>query len=75
MGPMSRSGPPSFPFCDLELSRRLEAAEAHANAEFVETRARVSPDVGARWIEVGGAYTLFDGVDSPLTQTFGLGIF
>jgi len=27
------------------------------------------------WIEVGGTYAMFDGPSSPVTQTFGLGIF
>lgn len=31
--------------------------------------------MGAEWIEVAGAYAMFDGVGSPLTQTFGLGVF
>jgi hypothetical protein len=64
-----------FPFVDRELARRLERAEAHGNAQAVEARAAVSPAVGAAWIEVAGAYAMFDGVDSPLTQTFGLGLF
>ena len=29
----------------------------------------------AEWIAVAGAYAMFDGVKSPLTQTFGLGVF
>lgn len=62
-------------FSDLALSRRLERAEARANADFVEARARAFPDCGAEWIEVAGAYAMFDGVKSPMTQTFGLGIF
>jgi len=62
-------------FSDVELSRRLERAEAHANAMFVEARARTSPLSGAGWIEVAGAYALFDGVASPVTQAFGLGLF
>ncbi len=65
----------SFIFSDLALSRRLERAEAKANAEFVEARAQLYPDSGAEWIEVAGAYAMFDGVDSPITQTFGLGLF
>ena len=62
-------------YSDIELSRKLERTEARANADFVETRARLQPESGAAWIEVGGAYAMFDGVESPLTQTFGLGIF
>ena len=60
---------------DLALARQLERTEARANADFVETRAKIQPDLGAEWIDVGGAYAMFDGVESPLTQTFGLGMF
>lgn len=65
----------NYPLVDIELSRRLERMEGHANARFVESRARVVPALGACWIEAGGTYAMFDGVGSPLTQTFGLGIF
>ena len=33
------------------------------------------PESGAEWIECRGAFAVFDGVDSPCTQTFGLGLF
>ena len=36
---------------------------------------RLYPDSGATWIECAGAYAVFDGVDSPVTQSFGLGLF
>jgi GNAT superfamily N-acetyltransferase len=62
-------------FADLGLSRRLERAEGHACAQFAESRRRVYPASGAMWMECAGAYAVFDGVDSPLTQSFGLGIF
>ncbi|MEZ5426240.1 MAG: GNAT family N-acetyltransferase [Pyrinomonadaceae bacterium] len=62
-------------FSDRKLSRKLERTEARANVSFVETRARLAPGGGAEWIEVGGAFAMFDGVESPLTQTFGLGMF
>src|SRR5262247_574826 len=65
----------SIPFSDLTLSRRLERAEARSNADFVEARAKLFPESGAEWIEVAGAYAMFDGVGSPVTQTFGLGVF
>jgi GNAT superfamily N-acetyltransferase len=64
-----------FIFADADLARRLERAEGQGNAEFVEARARLSPEVGARWMEAAGAYVMFDGPQSPLTQTFGLGLF
>ncbi|MEO8029625.1 MAG: hypothetical protein ABJC74_17830 [Gemmatimonadota bacterium] len=64
-----------YPLADMTLARRLERAEALSNAAFVDARIRVSPELGARWIEVAGALAMFDGVGSPCTQTFGLGIF
>jgi len=60
---------------DKELSRKLERTEARTNADFVETRARLEPESGAAWIDVAGVYAMFDGIESPLTQTFGLGLF
>lgn len=60
---------------DLPLARRLERAEAFANAAFVEARAAAQPSSGAMWRGVNGTYAMFDGVASPLTQTFGLGMF
>lgn len=66
---------PSYPFADLALARRLERTEATASARSIEARARLWPDRRAEWIELGGAYAMFDGRESPLTQTFGLGMF
>ena len=34
---------------------------------------RLHPESGATWIECAGAYAVFDGVNSPVTQSFGLG--
>lgn len=62
-------------FSDKNLSQKLERTEARANVAFVETRAKISPESGAEWIEVAGTYAMFDGIESPLTQTFGLGVY
>jgi hypothetical protein len=62
-------------FSDLALSRRLERAEGHACARFAEARRDLFPDSGAEWMECAGAYAVFNGIGSPATQTFGLGIF
>lgn len=62
-------------FSDLELARLLDRAEGTSCARFVETHARLSPGSGFGWIEVAGAYAMFDGPASPVTQTFGLGLF
>jgi GNAT superfamily N-acetyltransferase len=62
-------------FSDVALSRRLERAEGYSSTRFAEARRSLFPDSGAEWIECAGAYAVFDGIDSPLTQSFGLGIF
>jgi GNAT superfamily N-acetyltransferase len=59
---------------DLALSRRLELAEGRAGCRFVEARARCEPAVGSVWARIAGAYLLYDGPRSPVTQTFGLGM-
>lgn len=46
-----------------------------ANAAFVDARRDLQPHVGAAWTEIAGAYAMFDGVASPITQSFGLGLF
>lgn len=65
---------PEWPFSDVALARRLERTEGKSNADCVDARARVEPASRACWIEVDGALAMFDGVGSPLTQTFGLGV-
>lgn len=62
-------------FSDLTLSRRLERAEGYACAQFAAARRRLFPDSGVEWMECAGAYAVFDGIDSPATRSFGLGIF
>src|SRR5688572_2746853 len=69
------TSPSLYPFSDLRLSRRLERAEGLSNAAIVDGRAEIEPDIDALWIEVAGAYAMFDGIGSPLTQTFALGLF
>lgn len=65
----------SMIFSDLTLARRLERAEGRSSARFVEARARAFPESGAEWMEIAGASAMYDGAASPLTQTFGLGVF
>jgi len=62
-------------FSDLALAQRLERSEGFACAQYAETRSSLHPESGAEWLECGGAFAVFDGIDSPCTQTFGLGIF
>ena len=64
-----------YAFADAALARRLERAEAAANASFVDARSRLTKGSGATWIDVDGTWAMFDGVGSPLSQTFGFGLF
>ncbi len=60
---------------NIELSKRLERAEGYACSQFAEARKRLFPDCDSQWMECAGAYAVYDGIDSPVTQTFGLGLF
>ena len=62
-------------FADRELAKRLEPAEGYACAEFAKARKRAFQDSTSEWMRCGGATVVFDGVDAPTTQTFGLGLY
>ena len=62
-------------YSDKNLARKLERTEARATVDFVQARAEMFPESGATWMEAAGAYAMFDGIESPCTQTFGLGVF
>ncbi len=62
-------------FADLALSRRLESAEGFACRQFAQARRRMFPESGSAWMQCAGTWAVFDTVDSPVTQTFGLGVF
>lgn len=59
---------------DGGLARRVEEATAKSNAHMVEARHRLSPQVNAEWRQFGSLFAVYDGLASPLTQTFGLGV-
>ena len=60
--------------CDFDLACQMECAEGKANAEFVDAHQKAFPETGATWREVAGTFVMYDGVDSPCTQTFALGM-
>ena len=64
-----------YPFADIELARRLERTEAEGSVNFIEARVKAFPDRDAQWIEVAGTYAVLDAPGSPVSQTFGLGVF
>ena len=59
---------------DIELAAKLERTEGLASRGFVEARARRPGGAAATWIQVAGAYAMFDSPNSPITQSFGLGM-
>src|SRR4051794_11083095 len=61
-------------FADMTLARRLERAEGYACTCFAAARARFNPESRAAFAECAGAFLAFDGIDSPVTQSFGLGL-
>jgi GNAT superfamily N-acetyltransferase len=62
-------------FADLELAKRLERAEGFACVQFAAARAKLFPECGSEWMRCAGGDVIFDGLDAPTTQTFGLGLF
>jgi GNAT superfamily N-acetyltransferase len=62
-------------FSDLALAKRLEGVEGYACAQFAEARCRLFPECGSTWMKCAGATMVFDGIDAPTTQSFGLGLF
>ena len=61
-------------FADMALARRLEMTDALAGVEFARAWAQVKSFAGEVFVPVAGGYGGFGGVDSPLTQAFGVGL-
>lgn len=57
-----------------ELARKLETAESLNQVEFVRSHNRLFKDSQARYQKIGSSYAIFAGVDSPLTQIFGMAL-
>jgi len=61
-------------FKDILLAQQLERTEGTVAASFVDARQRLMPERGSEWRDSGGTIVLYDGLESPMTQTFGLGL-
>ena len=61
-------------FTDLTLARRLEMTDALAGIEFARSWARLNSFAGEVFLPVAGGHAAFGGIDSPVTQAFGLGL-
>ncbi len=57
-----------------EIDETLRRAELAGTRQGVETVRRLYPEVGAESVEVAGGFARFTGVDSPLSQAFGVGV-
>src|ERR1700730_4852754 len=62
-------------FIDKHLSQLLEITDGKTNIDIVSSHAKLFPKSGVEWNEIAGTFASFDGLESPLTQTFGLGLF
>ena len=51
-------------FVDRSLAKRLEMITARSGKECADI-----------WAEIGGGIATFSGIDSPITQAFGVGLF
>src|SRR6185295_13986692 len=61
-------------FADLALARRLELTDSLAGIEFARSWANLNGFSGEVFVPVAGGHASFGGVDSPVTQAFGLGL-
>jgi hypothetical protein len=72
---MSSAETELFSFSDRMLACHLEMAEALSSVAFVEAKRMILPESDVQWTKVAGTYLIYAGPSSPLTQTFGLGLF
>ena len=59
---------------NLELSRRIEHAEAQSAVECAEALQRFRPGSGAAVRRIAGGFAVYCGKDSPITQAVGMGL-
>jgi GNAT superfamily N-acetyltransferase len=61
-------------FLNVELSRRIETAEAQAAVECAEALERFRPGSGAAVRRIAGGFAVYCGKNSPVTQAVGMGL-
>ena len=61
-------------FIDLAFAKRLEMISAVSGQECAEALRAFAPHVPAIWEHIAGGIVIFTGVDSPVTQAFGVGL-
>ncbi len=63
-----------FTQIDLNLSKLIELAEGSMGAHFVKTRSEIFSQYTGACINSDGAIAIYDELNSPLNQTFGMGL-
>src|SRR5215813_568324 len=61
-------------FADHAMARRMEGTDALAGVEYARAWAKAHSHDGPFSLAVAGGHAGFSGVDSPVTQAFGLGL-
>ncbi len=61
-------------FADLELARRLEAAETAKYADYARARPCVMPEVNPAVLAVAGGAAVYAGPNSPFNRAVGIGL-
>jgi GNAT superfamily N-acetyltransferase len=61
-------------FIDRSFAHLLELADANSGVAFARAHADIFPESGATAEPFAGGWAIFAGVDSPMTQAFGLGL-
>lgn len=61
-------------FADLALAQRLELTNTISCVEFARAHAQLYPHLQALSVPMMGGYATYAGIDSPITQAFGLGL-
>lgn len=61
-------------FADIDLARRLEAAEAAKYAAYARARPCVMPDLNPSALPVAGGVVVYAGAGSPYSRAVGLGL-
>jgi hypothetical protein len=61
-------------FADLDLARRLEAADAWFKVAYAKAQSRLRPALGTVIAAAAGGYAVYTGSDSPLSRAVGLGM-
>src|SRR5215471_17749061 len=61
-------------FVSHELAKRIESVDAIVNRDYASCYSSLYDDGRENAIEIGGGWASFAGLESPMTQSFGIGL-